>query len=238
MNSKTGKLYMIPCYFDESQDPIQIIPPVVQSAILDCKYFIVEEKRTARRYLRKSGYQGSLDDEVFFELNKHTNKDHLSSFLDRCMQGENAGMISEAGCPGVADPGAEIARIAHKRNIQVVPLPGPSSILMALMASGMNGQQFCFNGYIPVDKTERIKKIREMERTSREHRRSEIFMDTPFRNNHLFEDILQTCSASTLLCVACDITLPSELIITRSIESWKRIPMDIHKRLAIFILFA
>ena len=170
------------------------------------------------------------------ELNKHTDIQELHSFLKSCRNGKNIGLISDAGCPGVADPGAEVVKIAHKQNIQVIPLVGPSSILLAMMSSGMNGQNFAFNGYLPIDKAERKSKIKQLERRSFEENQSQLFIETPYRNNSIIEDLSSTLNSDTRICVACDLTLPTEYIKTQTAKEWKHSKIDFHKRPAIFII--
>jgi len=169
-------------------------------------------------------------------LNKYTEPSELPSFLEACKSGKSIGLLSEAGCPGIADPGAEIVKIAHENNIRVIPLVGPSSILLALMGSGMNGQSFTFNGYLPIDKSERKAKLKQLEHVSAEQNQSQIFIETPYRNNKMLEDICAVLQNQTRLCIACDITLPTEYIKTKTVEEWKHITVDLHKRPAIFII--
>lgn len=227
---------MIPCYFDESQDPLKIIPPVVKEAIESVDLFIVENVRSARRFLRKMGVTRDLDDSLFHELNKFSEQTPLDQFLKRAGEGKNIGMISEAGCPGIADPGAMLVRAAHQKNIEVVSLPGPSSIFLALMGSGLNGQKFTFHGYLPIPKEERIKKLKQIVKTARDEGSAEIFMETPFRNNAIFEDIILNIPSEMLLCIACNLTLPGQFLKTDSINYWKKNKPDIQKKPCIFII--
>ena len=169
-------------------------------------------------------------------LNKYTQEDELFSFLDACKKGKNIGLLSEAGCPGIADPGAEIAKIAHRNNIQVVPLVGPSSIILALMASGMNGQSFAFNGYLPIDKGERKSELKRLEKLSQDQNQTQLFIETPYRNNKMLEDLCAVLHPATRVCVACDITLSTEYIKTMPANEWKNATVDLHKRPAIFII--
>src|SRR5690554_2548412 len=230
-----GKLYLIPNTLG-SQETNQTIPSEVAQMAVKLRHFIVEDLRTARRYLRSLDRQMDIDGSHFFTLNKRTTPAQFSEYLKPLKAGHDVGIISEAGCPGVADPGAEVVKLAHEANIQVVPLVGPSSILLALMASGMNGQSFAFVGYIPIKKEERLKTIKQLENRSRNENQSQLFIETPFRNNHLADDILQTCSPQTRLCIACNLTLQDEFVVTKTVAQWKgRVP-DLHKKPTIFIL--
>ena len=234
MNSH-GKLFLIPTTLGENE-PLEVLPISIKRAIEDIDYYIVENEKTARRFIKKisSGKsQSSLHIEV---LNKYTELQIIPSFLEPCFKGHNVGILSEAGCPGIADPGADVVRIAHEKELQVVPLVGPSSIFLALMASGMNGQSFAFNGYLPIDAQERKKTIKKMEKLAIEQQQSQICIETPYRNDKLFAEMLKTLSNRTLVCVACDITLATEYIATKTVETWKKVPLDLHKRPAIFII--
>jgi 16S rRNA (cytidine1402-2'-O)-methyltransferase len=230
-----AKLFLIPNLLSES--PWQNVLPTLNAEIItQISNFIVEDIRNARRFLKKVNREIDIDSLTFMELNKHTPELQKNSYLDIIREGNDMGIISEAGCPGVADPGAEIVKLAHKRNITVVPLVGPSSILLALMASGMNGQNFAFSGYIPVKKPERLKRIQQLENQALHHRQSQIFMETPYRNNHLLTDLLNTCQPGTLLCIAADITSEDEMIKTKTISDWKKNPPNLEKKPVIFIL--
>ena len=214
-----------------------VIPRDVQDLCKEIKIFIVENIRTTRRYLKKIDKSIDIDSLCFLELNKHTKKEEISSYLNKIKEGD-IGIISEAGCPGVADPGADIVEIAHRKNIQVVPLVGPSSILMVVMASGFNGQSFAFNGYIPIKSGERAKKLNELERISKQNNQTQVFIEAPYRNIGMFEDIIKTCNKNTMLCIACDISTEDEYIKSMSVGEWKKIKPDIfHKRPAIFAIF-
>lgn len=230
-----AKLYLLPNLLSES--PWQNVLPIHNAEIINnISFFIVEDIRNARRFLKKVNRDINIDLLTFMELNKHTPDVQKNSYLDFIRKGNDMGIISEAGCPGVADPGAEIVKLAHKRNIEVVPLIGPSSILLALMASGLNGQNFAFTGYIPVKKPERLKRIQQLENLALNHRQSQIFMETPYRNNHLLNDLLSTCQPNTSLCIAVDITSENEMIITKTVADWKKNPPDLEKIPVIFIL--
>ena len=230
-----GKLYLIPNTLG-SVETQYIIPTEVASVAINLRHFIVEEIRTARRYLRLLDKEMDIDGSQFFVLNKHTTPAEISSFLLPLKNGHNMGIISEAGCPGVADPGADVVRMAHEAGIKVIPLVGPSSILLALMASGMNGQSFAFNGYLPIKRDERVKALKHFESRSRNEKQSQIFIEAPYRNMALAEDILQTCNQSTRLCIACNLTLPDEYVVTKTIEKWKGKLPDINKKPVIFII--
>ncbi|NPA68882.1 MAG: SAM-dependent methyltransferase [Chlorobi bacterium] len=232
-----GKLYLIPTTLGDTGIS-EVIPRKVIDIINDLDYFIVENIRTARRYNRKVSETKNINDITFFELNKHTKPEDVASFLQPCFSGKSIGIISEAGNPGIADPGALAVNLAHKKNIDVVPLVGPSSILMALISSGMNGQNFAFNGYLPVKDNERIKKIQYLERKSKSENQSQIFMETPFRNTKMLNAVLQSCKNTTLLCIAADISLPTEFIKTKTIAEWKKQKPELNKRPAIFIIQA
>jgi 16S rRNA (cytidine1402-2'-O)-methyltransferase len=232
-----GNLYLIPTTLGES-GTAHIIPAEVSDITRGIKYFIVENIRTARRYLRKLDAQLNIDELVFFELNQHTDSQIIAGYLDPITQGYNVGIISEAGCPGVADPGAEVVKYAHNRSIRVIPLVGPSSILLSLMASGMNGQNFAFIGYIPVKPDERVKAIREIERRSAIENQTQIFIEAPYRNSPLIIDLIKTLSENTRLCVACDLTLDTEFIKTQTVAHWKKEIPDLTKRPAIFLIQA
>lgn len=230
-----GKLYLIPITLGENE-PLEVLPHTVKRIIECIDIYIVENEKTARRFIKKITPEKSQPSLQLSTLNKHTPASEHRSMLQPCMEGKNVGLMSEAGCPGVADPGADIVKLAHERGIQVVPLVGPSSILLAMMASGMNGQSFAFNGYLPIDKGEKKTALKNWERLSLERNQSQLFIETPYRNNRLLEDLLQHLHPNTLLCIAADITLPTEYIKTLRISDWKRQKVDLDKRPAIFIL--
>ena len=235
MQNIRGKLYLIPTTLGDNA-PLEVLPISVKKIVEEVDHYIVENEKTARRFIKKiypKKQQSILD---ISHLNKFTDPSELPGFLEPCLQGHHIGLLSEAGCPGVADPGAEIVKIAHAKNIQVIPLVGPSSILLAVMSSGMNGQSFAFNGYLPIDKGERRQELKTLERLSFEKNQSQIFIETPYRNNKMLEDICQTLGANTNVCVACDITLPTEFIKTKAISEWKKNMVDLHKRPTIFII--
>lgn len=232
----TGKLYLIPASLG-GDDISAIWPQGHLEVVSGINEFIVENVRTARRFLRMAGYTVNFDEVTFHLLNKHTRPDEISGFLSNVIHGKDLGLLSEAGSPCIADPGQVIVAMAHQYGIRVVPLVGPSSILLALMASGFNGQQFAFHGYLPLEKTERLKKIKFLESTAFKDCQTQIFMETPFRNNQLMNDLTSTLKESTLLCVACDLTLSTEFIKTQSIAQWKKEMPDLHKRTSIFLLY-
>ncbi|MEY4037869.1 MAG: hypothetical protein RIR67_179 [Bacteroidota bacterium] len=237
MNSTNslGKLYLIPVTMGEC-DPMDVLPQTVKRAIELIDYYIVENEKTARKSIKAVLPEKKQSELVLFALNKHTDvKEHLS-FIQPLLEGKNVGLMSEAGCPGVADPGAVIVKLAHEKGIQVIPLVGPSSILLAMMASGMNGQSFTFNGYLPIDKGEKKSALKNFEKLSFDKNQSQIFIETPYRNNKLVEDILQALQPSTHLCIATDITLPTEYIKTLRVADWKKTKVDLHNRPTIFII--
>ncbi|PRX49680.1 SAM-dependent methyltransferase [Salegentibacter salegens] len=230
----SGKLYLIPTTMGAA-NPMQVLPQQVKEIMENLDIFIAENEKTARRHVKQLLPEKQQSSLQFFHLNKFTEASEIPSFLNDCKEGKDIGLLSEAGCPGVADPGAEIVKIAHNEGIQVIPLVGPSSILLAMMGSGMNGQRFTFNGYLPIDKKERKKEIKDLERLSFEKQEAQIFIETPYRNNKLLEDLLQLLNPTTRLCVACDLTLPTEYIVTKPVSEWKKTKTDLHKRPAIFI---
>ena len=230
----SGKLYLIPTTMGAA-NPMQVLPVQVKEIMENLDTFIAENEKTARRHIKQLVPEKQQSILKFFHLNKFTEVSEIPSFLNDCKEGKNIGLLSEAGCPGVADPGAEIVKIAHNEGIQVIPLVGPSSILLAMMGSGMNGQRFTFNGYLPIEKKERKKEIKDLERHSFEKQEAQIFIETPYRNNKLLEDFLQLLHPTTRLCVACDLTLPTEYIVTKPVSEWSKTKTDLHKRPAIFI---
>ncbi|WP_223551786.1 SAM-dependent methyltransferase [Aestuariivivens sp. NBU2969] len=235
MNTELGVLYLIPTTLGDNA-PLEVLPISVKKIIEQTNVFIVENEKTARRFIKKISSGKSQSAIQMFHLNKFTNPIELPGFLEPCLRGINVGLLSEAGCPGVADPGADIVKLAHEKGVKVVPLVGPSSILMAMMGSGLNGQNFAFNGYLPIDKEERKKEIKRLEKLSFENNQSQIFIETPYRNNKLLEDLSNILSTHTQICVACDISLTTEFIKTKSAENWKKNMVDLHKRPTIFII--
>lgn len=230
-----GKLYLIPTTLGE-MNPEEVLPVTVKRTLEFIDYYIVENEKTARRFIKSVLPEKKQPDLKLFALNKHTEVTEHYEFIKPLLEGKNIGLMSEAGCPGVADPGAAIVKLAHEKGIQVVPLVGPSSILLAMMASGMNGQSFAFNGYLPIDKSEKKNALKNFEKLSFDKNQSQLFIETPYRNNKLMEDLLQILQPSTHLCVACDITLPTEYIKTFTVNQWKKNKVDLHNRPCIFIL--
>ena len=219
MNSRTGKLYLIPAVLGDTPAD-HVIPGMVSGKLSELDHFIVENLRTARRYLRKTGYSKDFDRVKFFILDKKTRASEYDSFLRPALEGQDIGLLSEAGLPAVADPGAEIVRIAHREGIRVVPFTGPSSIMLALMASGFNGQNFSFHGYLPIQRNDREKEIERLEKLLYQHDQTQIFIETPYRNLQMLESILKVCRPATMLCLACDLTTDKELIISMSVKVW------------------
>jgi 16S rRNA (cytidine1402-2'-O)-methyltransferase len=231
-----GKLYLIPTTLGEETEPLEVMPLSVKKVIEQVDYFIVENEKSARRFIKKISPKKSQPSLQLMLLDKYAEELETSKYLDACKQGIHVGLLSEAGVPAVADPGASIVKLAHEKGIQVVPLVGPSSILMAMMASEMNGQNFAFNGYLPIDKSDRKKAIKDLERVSKDKNQSQIFIETPYRNDKLFTVLKAVLTPSTQLCIAADITLPSEYIKTLEVKDWKHQKPDLHKRPAIFII--
>ena len=230
-----GKLYLIPTTLGKN-NPDEVLPFTVKRTIELIDDYIVENEKTARKFI-KSIYPEKIQSSLLLStLNKHTETSEHATMLQACLEGKNIGLMSEAGCPGVADPGAVIVKLAHEKGIQVIPLVGPSSILLAIMASGMNGQSFTFNGYLPIDKSEKKTALKNLEKISQDKNQSQIFIETPYRNNKMLEDILQALQPGTFLCIATDITLPTEFIKTKRASDWKKIKVDLHNRPTIFII--
>ncbi len=229
-----GRIWLIPVPLG-GDNYADVIPGKALKITRRLRYFIVEDLRSARRFLRLIDNQFPIDDSVFYELNEHTAEAETAHFLEPLLNGNDIGLMSEAGLPGIADPGAIIIAAAHREKITVTPLSGPSSIILALIASGMNGQNFSFNGYLPVKPAERAAKLRELEKKAQEGY-SQIFMEAPYRNQAMLESILATCNKNTLLCIAADITLPGESIRTRRVSDWKMDIPVLNNRLVIFVL--
>lgn len=230
-----GKLYLIPTTLGEN-NPDDVLPQTVKRAIDFIGTYIVENEKTARKFIKAIHPEKVQADLKISLLNKRTEATEHKAMLSPCLNGENIGLMSEAGCPGVADPGAVIVKLAHENGIQVVPLVGPSSILLAMMASGMNGQSFAFNGYLPIDKGEKKSALKSFENLSNSKNQSQIFIETPYRNNKLMEDLVQILQPNTHLCIAADITLPTEYIKTLRVADWKKTRVDLHNRPTIFII--
>ena len=230
-----AKLFLIPNVLSEG-DWQNVLPVQIHPILTNTKYFIVENIRTARRFMKQVNREINIDECTFYELNKRTRSSELPGFLKPLEQGFDIGVISEAGCPGVADPGADVVRIAHQKGYKVVPIVGPSSILLALMASGLNGQNFAFVGYLPIKPNERVREIAALEKRIRNNKQTQIFIETPYRNNQLINDLLKTCSPTTLLCIAANITGMNEFISTKTIQEWKGQVPDLHKQPVIFLI--
>ncbi|MBU3012095.1 SAM-dependent methyltransferase [Polaribacter vadi] len=232
----TGKLYLIPTTLGEETEPLEVMPISVKKIIEEINYYIVENEKSARRFIKKIAPKKPQPNLTIKLIDKYAVEEETQTYLDVCAQGFNVGLLSEAGVPAIADPGASIVKLAHQKNIQVVPLVGPSSILMAMMSSGFNGQNFAFNGYLPIDKGERKRAIKDLERISIDKNQSQIFIETPYRNEKMFADLKANLSPQTNLCIAADITLSSEYIKTMAIKDWKHQQPNLHKRPAIFII--
>ena len=230
-----GKLYLIPTSLGEGTEK-QTIPLSVTNTIKELDIFIAENIRTARRYIKKIEKQKDIDKTIFYCYGKHNTLSLEKDFLPHILEGKDIGLLSEAGVPCIADPGAKIVSFAHDFQIDITPLVGPSSIFLALMASGMNGQNFTFHGYLPINKLERKRKIQELEKLSKKTNQAQIFMETPYRNKQIMNTILNTCSNNTKLCIASNITLSSQTIKTKTITEWKETNIDIHKKPTIFLI--
>ncbi|MBN3725864.1 SAM-dependent methyltransferase [Burkholderia sp. Ac-20379] len=236
-----GTLYLIPNTLGDGDAAMlaAVLPAAVQARAASLGYYIGENAKTTRVFLKKVGVERPIQEIDIRELNVKTPAGEIDRLLAPILAGADAGLVSEAGCPAVADPGALLVRRAHERGVKVVPLVGPSSILLALMASGLNGQTFAFHGYLPVDAAARAKRLRELEQQSRKAKETEIFIETPYRNQAMLETLIATCAPSTLICVAADLTLETETIVSRSAADWKKKPVpNLQKRPAIFLLLA
>lgn len=231
-----GTLYLIPVVMAENAVAKSLTPFLVDT-INAIDEYIVENEKTARRCLKEAGLKTPQSDLIIHDYGKHNRGGSLKPYFKGLEQGKNVGLMSEAGCPGIADPGAEIIAEAHKRNINVVPLVGPSSLLLALMASGFNGQSFAFQGYLPIDKMARAKKIKDLEGFAERFKQTQLFIETPFRNNPMLEEILRTCRPDTLLCIASNLTAEDEFVKTKSIGDWRKEAPDLHKKPTIFLLY-
>ncbi|MDR1405743.1 MAG: SAM-dependent methyltransferase [Prevotellaceae bacterium] len=235
---RPGKLYLIPAPIGAGAVD-DVIPQGTLAVLRRLTYFVVEELRTARRYLSKAGVAAPIDTLTFFTLNEHTAPEAVAPFLQPALEGNDIGLLSEAGVPAVADPGAVLVRLAHAKSVEVVPLVGPSSLLLALMASGLNGQSFAFAGYLPVKPHERQQRIKHLERLSASGNQTQLFIETPYRNLSLFAAILESAAPGTLVCVAANLTQPDAFVHTASVAEWKAAAVpDIHKKPCIFLLLA
>lgn len=231
-----GKLYLLPAPLGDNE-PAEVIPQYVLDIACRLGCFVVEETRTARRFLSRYGLKGHIDTLEFHELNEHTGEKEVES-LASLFEGRDVGLITEAGLPAVADPGAALVALCHRKGIEVVPLVGPSSLMMALMSSGLNGQSFAFNGYLPAKTDERRSAIRNLEKVSAARSQTQIFIETPYRNDALMTDLVANLSPSTMLCIAADITLPTQTIMCRSAAQWKKDGIEIGKRPCVFLILA
>jgi len=230
-----GNLFLIPCTLGNTA-PLEVLPLSVKKAVEEINHFIVEHEKNARAFIKSIAPKKSQPDLHFSLINKYTEESEIPDMLTHCLNGFNMGVISDAGCPGIADPGAAVVEQAHIKGIKVIPLVGPSSILLAMMASGFNGQNFSFNGYLPIEKGERKLEIKRLERLSVEQNQSQLFIETPYRNNQMLESLINTLHPQTHICVACDITLTTEYIKTYTANNWKNIKVNLHKRPTIFII--
>lgn len=231
-----GTLYLIPVPLAENAAQKSFTPFLVDT-INAIKTYIVENEKTARRFLKEAGLKTPQSELLIHDYGKHKRGNSLVPFFKELMSGIDVGLMSEAGCPGVADPGADIVAEAHKRGIKVVPLVGPNSMIQAIMASGFNGQSFAFHGYLPIDKAERAKRIKDLESLSLKNKQTQLFMETPFRNNHLLDDVLKNCHGSTQLCIASNINAEDEFIKTQAVGAWRQEKIDLHKKPTVFLLF-
>lgn len=229
-----GTLYLIPVPLAENA-AAKSFTPYLTDTINQISEYIVENSKTARRFLKEAGLKIPQSELIVHDYGKH-NRENLPEFFSGLLNGKNVGLMSEAGCPGIADPGAEIVAYAHQKGIKVVPLVGPSSILLALMASGFNGQSFTFHGYLPIDKVQRSQKIKELEGLAERNNQTQLFIETPFRNNPMLEEILRSCKPQTKLCIACNLTADDEMVQTKSIAEWNKQVPDLHKKPVIFLL--
>lgn len=233
----SGILYLIPSPLGENE-PAEVIPQAVLELLPTLQHFVVEELRTVRRYLSKAGLKGKIAELNLYELNEHTPAGQIEGYIQLLKDGNSVGLISEAGLPAVADPGAYLVELAHKNGIEVRPMVGPSSLMLALMASGLNGQCFAFTGYLPVKPEERKAKIRTIEKISAQLKQSQIIIETPYRNDSFMADLLAVCAPTTRICVAADITLPTQYIKTQTVAQWKSNKPQIGKRPCVFVLLA
>ncbi|MEA4949038.1 MAG: SAM-dependent methyltransferase [Petrimonas sp.] len=233
---KDAVLYLIPTTLGDT--PVERVLPSYNTLIISgLRHFIVENVRTARRFLKQCNKEIDIDTLTFYELNEQTDRQHIREYLEPIRQGESVGIITEAGCPAIADPGADVVAIAQNERIKVVPLVGPSSLLMAMMASGFNGQSFAFHGYLPIDSGERIKMLKKLETRAYGENQTQLFIETPYRNQKMAEEILQHCKPQTLLCIAMDISCEDEYIVTKPVKAWKNQLPDMHKKPCVFLIY-
>jgi len=234
----TGKLFLVPANLSEPFAPGAILPQEAITIALRLDFYIAENARTARAFLKSLGIQRPLQGVSIRELHERAGADELAEMIKPLLEGNDVGLVSEAGAPGVADPGAAIVELAHRHHIDVMPLVGPSSILLGLMASGLNGQKFAFHGYLPQEKSARIKAIQELERESRQRNMTQMFIETPYRNHALLADLIATLSPATRLCVACDLTGPTQSIVQQPVAAWREAPAESRKAPTLFLLLA
>ena len=232
-----GKLFLLPSSLGDNPEISDVIPELTQTVIKTLKIFIVEELKTARRFLKRVDKSINIDALEFLIFNEHSLKENTFQYIEPLLKGRDVGLLSEAGLPCIADPGAEIVAEAHRQRIEVIPLTGPSSLLLALIASGFNGQNFTFHGYLPVDKNQRAKKLRQLESLAQQHKQTQIFIETPYRNHQMIQSVIENCSGETMMCVAADLTLLTQKFISQPIKLWKKTTFDLHKRPAVFLLY-
>jgi 16S rRNA (cytidine1402-2'-O)-methyltransferase len=235
MKKEKGNLYLIPCTLGDTP-PLEVLPFLVKKAVEEINHYVVEHEKSARRFIKSISPNKNQGDLHISEINKFTKDEDIPSMISACLEGLDVGVISDAGCPGIADPGALVVQEAHKNGIRVVPLVGPSSILLAMMASGFNGQNFAFNGYLPIDKQERKAAIKRLEKLSADYDQAQAFIETPYRNNQMLESLLSNLNGNSSICIACDITLPAEYIRTFTANEWKQKKVDLNKRPTLFII--
>lgn len=234
-----GKLYLFPTPLGENEDTLHTILPYATEIMHRLDFFIAERARTARRFIKSTGPDRPISDLTVFELDKHDPSKGLSGFLNPAMEGNDIGLLSEAGCPGVADPGARVVNLAHQKGIEVIPLVGPSSLLLALMASGMNGQSFCFHGYLPNKGNELIREVKRLETLSAKYNQTQLFIETPYRNKAMLEALIKNLNGTTQMAIAVNLTLPNQHIRSMTIADWKKIKIpDWHKQPAVFLVYA
>ena len=232
-----GKLYLIPVTLGDNE-PLEVLPISIKKTVERIDHYIAENEKSARRFIKKISSGKAQSTLKISVLNKFTEAQEIPGFLIPCSEGHDTGIISEAGCPGIADPGSDVVQIAHEKGIQVIPLVGPSSPTLAIMASGMNGQNFAFNGYLPIEATEKKAAIKRLEKISRDIDQSQLFIETPYRNDKLLAELIKVLHPNTRICVACDLTLPDEYIRTQTAAAWKKTKVNLHKRPTIFIMHA
>jgi len=234
-NSSLGVLYLIPTPLGDNP-PLEVLPLSVKKIIEDHTHFIIENEKAARQFIKKITPYKNQDKIILYPLNKYTTQEEMETYLDPCKSGISMGLFSDAGCPGIADPGAVIVSKAHRLGITVKPLTGPSSLVLALMASGMNGQSFAFNGYLPIEHKQRNQSITKFEKKAFREEQAQLFIETPYRSEALFKNFLKTLDPNTRLCVACDLSLNTEFILTLSVKDWKKVKPQLNKRPCVFII--